>query len=72
LGLHRFYVGHRNTATAMLILSVSVVGLPVSLVWSIVDLFLIAGYVSHYNNELADKIEEHYYRMEVKRGQELQ
>ncbi|MDR3296770.1 MAG: NINE protein, partial [Prevotellaceae bacterium] len=36
LGLHRFYVGHRNTATAMLILSVSVVGLPVSLVWSIV------------------------------------
>ncbi|MDR1342623.1 MAG: TM2 domain-containing protein [Prevotellaceae bacterium] len=61
LGLHRFYVNKKNSGMAMLILSIIVVGLPVTIVWSIVDLFLVSGMVSTYNNDLADKIEQHYY-----------
>ncbi|MDR1416236.1 MAG: TM2 domain-containing protein [Prevotellaceae bacterium] len=61
LGLHRFYVNKRNSGMAMLILSLSVVGLPITIVWSIVDLFLISDMVCTYNNDLADKIEQHYY-----------
>ncbi|MDR1022992.1 MAG: TM2 domain-containing protein [Prevotellaceae bacterium] len=61
LGLHRFYVNKKNSGTAMLILSLVVVGLPVTIVWSIVDLFLISDMVCSYNNDLADKIEQHYY-----------
>ncbi|MDR0688498.1 MAG: TM2 domain-containing protein [Prevotellaceae bacterium] len=65
LGLHRFYVGKRNSAIAMLILSLIAVGLPVTIVWSIVDLFLIGGMVCTYNNDIADKIEQHYYHPPV-------
>ena len=61
-GMHRFYVGKRDSGSAMLILSLIVVGLPITIVWSFVDLFLLPNMVSNYNNDLADKIDQHYYQ----------
>jgi len=61
-GMHRFYVGKRDSGLAMLILSLIVVGLPITLIWNFVDLFLLPNMVSGYNNDLADKIEQHYYQ----------
>ncbi len=37
LGLHRFYLGRNGSAIAMLVLSVTVVGLLISAPWSLVD-----------------------------------
>lgn len=61
LGLHRFYVNKKKSGTVMLILSLVGVGLPVTIIWSIIDLFRVGDMVSTYNNDLADKIEQHYY-----------
>ncbi|MDR2814225.1 MAG: TM2 domain-containing protein [Prevotellaceae bacterium] len=61
LGLHRFYIGKKRSGTVMLVLSLVGVGLPVTIIWSIIDLFRIGDMVSTYNNDLADKIEQHYY-----------
>lgn len=41
LGLHRYYLGSRGAAIAMTLLTIFVIGLPVTVVWWIVDLFLI-------------------------------
>jgi TM2 domain-containing membrane protein YozV len=40
-GLHRFYMGYRNEAITMVILNLIIIGIPVTLVWWIVDLFYI-------------------------------
>lgn len=61
-GIHRFYVGKRESGLAMLILTIIVIGIPVTFIWSFVDLFLLPAMVSGYNNDLADKIEQHYYQ----------
>lgn len=37
LGIHRFYVGKGSSAVTMLILSVIVIGLPVTAVWNLID-----------------------------------
>jgi len=44
-GGHRFYLGRSGSAIAMLILSITVVGLLVTSIWALVDLFLIPGIV---------------------------
>jgi TM2 domain-containing membrane protein YozV len=61
LGLHRFYLNKKRSGAAMLILSLLGVGLPVAIIWSIIDLFRVGDMVDAYNNDLADKIEQHYY-----------
>lgn len=61
LGLHRFYLNQKRSATVMLILSLVGAGLPVTIIWSIIDLFRVGNMVDAYNNDLADKIEQHYY-----------
>ncbi|MGF7156684.1 NINE protein [Bartonella heixiaziensis] len=44
LGIHRFMVGKIGTGALMLILSLSVIGLAVSLIWRTVDLiFILTG-----------------------------
>jgi TM2 domain-containing membrane protein YozV len=42
LGAHRFYLGKTGTAILMIFLSISIIGIPVSAIWALVDVFLIA------------------------------
>jgi TM2 domain-containing membrane protein YozV len=44
-GGHRFYLGHKGSAIAMLILTCTIVGIVVTFFWHIVDYFLIPGMV---------------------------
>jgi TM2 domain-containing membrane protein YozV len=41
LGGHRFYLGKIGSGVGMLLLSITIVGLVVSIPWAIIDLFLI-------------------------------
>ncbi|MCK8787473.1 TM2 domain-containing protein [Roseomonas sp. NAR14] len=52
LGGHRFYVGRTGTAVLMALLSLTVVGLAVTAVWSLIDAFLIPGWIRDYNLRL--------------------
>ena len=54
LGAHRFYLGQKGTAIIMLLLSLTIVGLVVSFIWLIIDLFLIADMTREYNKALID------------------
>ena len=40
-GAHRFYVGKNGSAIAMLILSITIIGLFISGIWSLVDFIMI-------------------------------
>lgn len=62
LGLHRFYLGEKNTAIAQLVMTIAgwltiwifIGALPLMAVgiWVLVDLFLIPGLVAKQNNKL--------------------
>ena len=56
LGAHRFYLGQKGTAIIMLLLSLTIVGLVVSFIWLIIDLFLIADMTREYNKALIDNM----------------
>ena len=43
IGAHRFYMGRTGSGAAMLILTLTVVGMPITLIWAFVDLFLLPG-----------------------------
>lgn len=45
LGAHRFYLGRKGSAIAMLILSITIVGLLISGPWAFIDLFLIPSII---------------------------
>jgi TM2 domain-containing membrane protein YozV len=55
-GGHRFYTGKKGSAIAMLILSITVIGLIVTGVWVIVDAFLLHTWVREYNRDLEYRI----------------
>ncbi len=42
-GAHRFYVGKKGSAWAMLLLSITVVGMVITGVWVLVDLIMIVS-----------------------------
>lgn len=52
LGAHRMYLGRVGSGVAMLLLSISVVGLVISIPWMIVDLFRIGNMVREENDKL--------------------
>jgi TM2 domain-containing membrane protein YozV len=52
-GGHNFYLGRTGVAVAQLILSLTVVGLIITIVWVLVDAFLIPSWVRQQNNLLA-------------------
>ncbi len=58
LGMHRFYTEKRNSAIAMLIMSILGCTLPISLIWSWVDGIMIAiGKFQHADgSELYERI----------------
>lgn len=55
-GAHRFYLEKMGTAVAMLILTLSLIGIVVSWVWWIVDLFLNPSMVREINSEIIDEV----------------
>jgi TM2 domain-containing membrane protein YozV len=55
-GAHNFYLGRTGVAVAQLILSIIIIGLPITLIWVLVDAFLIPGWVTRQNNLLAAQL----------------
>lgn len=52
-GGHNFYLKRTGVAVTQLILSITVVGLVITVFWVLVDAFLIPGWVRNQNNMLA-------------------
>jgi TM2 domain-containing membrane protein YozV len=52
-GGHNFYLERTGVAVTQLILSLTVVGLTITIIWVLVDAFLIPGWVRRQNNLLA-------------------
>ncbi len=55
-GAHRFYLGRIGTAVAMLILTITIIGLLVTVIWAIVDLFLIPGIAREEREKLRQQL----------------
>ncbi len=55
-GGHNFYLGRTGVAVAQLILSITVIGLLITIFWVLVDAFLIPGWVRNQNNLLATQL----------------
>lgn len=55
-GGHRFYLGKTGSAIAMLLISLTIVGLIITVIWSIIDAFLIPGMVRESNDRLRQKL----------------
>ena len=56
LGGHNFYLKRTGVAVAQLILSITIVGMLITIVWVFVDAFLIPGWVRNQNNLLAAQL----------------
>ena len=56
LGGHNFYLKRTGVAVAQLLLTLPVVGMVVTVVWVLVDAFLIPGWVRNQNNLLAAQL----------------
>ncbi|SDF29263.1 NINE protein [Limimaricola pyoseonensis] len=66
LGAHRFYLGRRGSAAMMLMLAVTVVGLAVTLVWTLWDLVRLPRMVLDENRALRARLrDEHAARQEA-------
>src|ERR1700732_4531978 len=52
-GGHNFYLKRTGVAVTQLILTITVVGMLITIVWVLVDAFLIPGWVRNQNNMLA-------------------
>ena len=51
-GAHNFYLGRKGVGVAQVLLTISVIGWFVTVVWVLVDAFLIPGWVRRENNLL--------------------
>jgi len=62
-GAHRFYMGRTGSAIAMLVLSITLIGMIATWVWMIVDAFLLHTWIKEHNQRVeADVIQELQYR----------
>jgi len=52
-GGHNFYLQRTGVGVAQLILTITLVGMVITIVWILVDAFLIPGWVRNQNNLLA-------------------
>jgi TM2 domain-containing membrane protein YozV len=55
-GAHNFYLGRTGVAVAQLILSITILGMLITIFWVLVDAFLIPGWVRNQNNLLATQL----------------
>ena len=55
-GGHNFYLKRTGVAVTQLILTITVVGMLITIVWVLVDAFLIPGWVRNQNNLLATQL----------------
>ena len=55
-GGHNFYLKRTGVAVAQLILTITVIGMLLTLIWVFVDAFLIPGWVRNQNNLLAAQL----------------
>ena len=55
-GGHNFYLKRTGVAVAQLILSITVIGMVITIFWVFVDAFLIPGWVRRQNNLLAAEL----------------
>jgi len=55
-GAHNFYLGRTGVAITQLILSITIIGLLITIFWVLVDAFLIPGWVRNQNNLLAAQL----------------
>ena len=51
-GAHRFYLDRTGSAIVMLILSLTIIGLLVTIPWHVIDWFLIGGWVREKTDDL--------------------
>jgi TM2 domain-containing membrane protein YozV len=51
-GAHRFYLDRKGSGIAMLLLSITVLGLLITIPWHIIDWFLIGGWVREKTEDL--------------------
>ena len=51
-GAHRFYLDRKGSGIAMLILSITIIGLIITFPWHIIDWFLIGGWVREKTEDL--------------------
>jgi TM2 domain-containing membrane protein YozV len=56
IGGHNFYLGRTGIAVTQLIIGLTVVGLVITIVWMLVDAFLIPGWIRERNNALATQL----------------
>ena len=56
LGGHIFYLKRTGIAVAQLLLTLTIVGAVITVVWVLVDAFLIPGWVRNQNNLLAAQL----------------
>ena len=52
-GAHNFYLNRKGVAITQLVLSLTVIGLAITVFWVLVDAFLIPGWIRRANNNLA-------------------
>lgn len=55
-GGHNFYLKRTGVAVAQLILTITIVGMLITIFWVLVDAFLIPGWVRDQNNLLAAQL----------------
>lgn len=56
LGAHRFYLGERQTGTVMFVLGITIIGLPVTALWAVTDLFRIPGMIRRRDEEIRARL----------------
>ncbi|GIU67261.1 TM2 domain-containing protein [Candidatus Phycosocius spiralis] len=56
LGAHRFYVGRGKSGLAMVVLTCSVIGLPISFLWWLADSVLLGGMLQEDRERVRDRI----------------
>jgi TM2 domain-containing membrane protein YozV len=55
-GVHNFYLKRINVGLIQLILTITVVAMPISLIWVIIDAFFIPAWVRNHNVALATQL----------------